>query len=314
MNYGDVMRKLLVGHHLGGKSLHVIAPATMPFADTATTGAITCFRAGCRDKAIRFRSVDKLSRLDALRAGCPIPRSRLASARRWSPLLRPENRASYGDIELGELCRIHRGQVTGCNAVWIAGAWSDPLPPSTLIPTVTRARELFHAGSSLCDAAELRRVIDLPVDLDRLDETARHQVHCFLGWARQMNADRSYIARHRRAWWSVGLKHPAPILCTCMTRRPPAFVRNRCNARHLNIAHGVYPCDPLPDSVLAALCAWLQDKVCVSDGRTYAGGLTKFEPKELERIRIPSVERLHEQAEELDFEDPRKDASPPSSV
>ena len=30
-----------------------------------------------------------------------------------------------------------------------------------------------------------------------------------------------------------------------------------------------------------------------SAGRTYAGGLTKFEPKELERIPIPELERLH---------------------
>ena len=300
VNYGEVMRKLLV-NDLGGTSLHVIAPAAMPFADAATTGAITCFRTGGHDKAIRFRSVDKPSRLNALQAGRPVPRSRLENARRWSPLLRPEIRAPHGDIELGELCRVHRGQVTGCNAVWIAGGWSGALPQSTLIPTVTKARELFHAGSTLCRAAELRRVIDLPIELDRLDETARHQVRRFLGWARQMNADQSYIARHRRAWWSVGLKDPAPILCTYMARRPPAFVRNRCNARHLNIAHGVYPREPLPDSVLDALCAWLRDKVCVSDGRTYAGGLTKFEPKELERIRIPSVERLHEQAEELDI-------------
>ena len=300
VNYGDVMRKLLVSD-LGGSSLHVIAPAAMPFADAATTGAIACFHAGRRHKAIRFRSVDEPGRLGALRAGRPIPRSRLEHARRWSALLRPEGRAPSGEIELGALCRVHRGQVTGCNGVWIAGAWPGALPESTLIPTVTRARELFHAGPSLRRAAELRRVIDLPIELDQLDETARRQVRRFLGWARKMDADQSYIARHRRAWWSVGLKEPAPILCTYMARRPPAFVRNRCDARHLNIAHGVYPRDALPDSVLDALCAWLRDKVCVSDGRTYAGGLTKFEPKELERIRIPSVERLHEQAEKPDI-------------
>ena len=299
VNYGDVMRKLLV-NDLGGKSLHVIAPDAMPFADAAATGAITCFLAGCRDKAIRFRSVDKLSRLNGLKGGRPVPRRRLDDARRWSPLLRPKSRTSCGDIELGELCRVHRGQVTGCNAVWVAGAWPGALPPSILIPTVTRARELIQASPSLCRPAELRRVIDLPVELDDLEETARHQVHRFLAWARQMNADRSYVARHRRAWWSVGLKAPAPILCTYMARRPPAFVRNRCEARHLNIAHGVYPRDPLPEMVLDALCAWLRDETRVSDGRTYAGGLTKFEPKELERVRIPSMERLHEQAEALD--------------
>ena len=46
-------------------------------------------------------------------------------------------------MELGEVCRVHRGQVTGCNAVWIAGAFSGALPNPVLIPTVTKARELF---------------------------------------------------------------------------------------------------------------------------------------------------------------------------
>ena len=30
-----------------------------------------------------------------------------------------------------------------------------------------------------------------------------------------------------------------------------------------------------------------------STGRTCTGGLTKFEPKELERLPIPKLERLH---------------------
>ena len=31
-------------------------------------------------------------------------------------------------MELGELFRVHRGQVTGANAVWIAGPQSRELP------------------------------------------------------------------------------------------------------------------------------------------------------------------------------------------
>ena len=300
MNYGDVLRKLLT-NGLGGASLHVISPTAMPFADTATTGAITCFRVGRRGKGIHFRSVDTLADLDDLQHGQPITWSRLDNARRWSPLLRPTIRKPRGYIELGELCSVHRGQVTGCNAVWVAGAYTGALPESVLTPAVTKARELFNAGPCLSSADELRRVIDLPVDLDELDETARRQVRRFLRWAKSMDADQSYVASNRRAWWAVNLRDPAPILCTYMARRPPAFVRNLCGARHLNIAHGIYPREPLPESVLDTLSAWLHDKVCVSSGRTYAGGLTKFEPKELERILIPPLEQLYERSEELDI-------------
>ena len=301
VNYGELLRKLLA-NGLGGTSLHVIAPTAMPFADAATTGAITCFRIGHRGECIRLRAVETIDELDDLRIGRPVARSRLDETRRWSSLLRSPPRAPrpHGCMSLGELCRVHRGQVTGCNAVWIAGAHASALPPSVLVPAITKARELFDAAPLLSCTAKLRRVINLPTDLEELCENEHRQVQRFLAWAKRRGADRSYIARHRRAWWAVALRAPAPILCTYMARRPPAFVRNPCGARHLNIAHGIYPRDPLPAPVLDALSAWLQDTVCVSSGRTYAGGLTKFEPKEIERIPIPSLGQLYERAEEMD--------------
>jgi hypothetical protein len=90
----------------------------------------------------------------------------------------------------------------------------------------------------------------------------------------------------------VGLKHPAPILCTYMARRPPAFVRNLCAARHINIAHGIYPRQPMSPRRLDALRDWLQAHVAAADGRIYAGGLAKFEPKELERVLVPPLAAL----------------------
>ena len=290
VNYGAVLRKLLV-NRLGGEALHVIAPASMPFAETATTGAITCFSVGSRERGIRFREVFSPGELGALEGGRTVSRPRLDAARRWSPFLRPAKRPPQGSMELGEICRVHRGQVTGCNAVWIAGGWTGALPDAVLIPAVTRARDLLDAGAALSCAGGLRRVVELPVDLGELDEADRCKVRRFLRWAEGMGADKSYIARHRRAWWAVDLRPPAPILCTYMARRPPAFVRNRCGVRHLNIAHGLYPRETLPPAVLDSLAAWLRNNVGVAAGRTYAGGLTKFEPKELERIPIPKLER-----------------------
>jgi hypothetical protein len=77
-----------------------------------------------------------------------------------------------------------------------------------------------------------------------------------------------------------------------MARRPPAFVHNRAQARHINIAHGVYPRAPLGQNVLENLVRFLRQAVQLSDGRTYAGGLTKFEPREMERLLVPGLELL----------------------
>jgi hypothetical protein len=213
--------------------------------------------------------------------------SEIEAAPRWSVLLRRPRRVRPGEIEVGELFRVHRGQVTGSNAVWIAGEHAAEIPARFLFPAVTRARELFEAGESLDDGAHLRKVVDLPVDLDALAAEERAAVDGFLAWAVRMNAHRTYIATHRRAWWAVGLKEPAPILCTYMARRAPAFVRNRAGARHLNISHGLYPMQRLSDAALDAIARHLRQTVCTTSGRVYAGGLVKFEPGEVERLSVP---------------------------
>jgi hypothetical protein len=207
-------------------------------------------------------------------------------------LLRAARKAPEGYVELGELCSVHRGQVTGANKVWIAGDHSRDLPESVLFPSVTKARELFGAGTALADPRFLRRVIDLPVELDSFSGDDRRGIDRFLRWARKLGAHLGYIARNRRAWWSVGLRAPAPLLATYMARRPPTFVRNLAEARHINIAHGIYPREPLGEVALNALARYLSGSVTLGQGRTYAGGLTKFEPREMERLLVPEPGRL----------------------
>src|SRR6202030_2249556 len=114
---------------------------------------------------------------------------------RWSHLSRSASKPPEGYVELGELCRVHRGQVTGANEVWIAGEHSEGLPESVLFRTVTRAREVFAACGILDDASKLRYVIDLPVDLDGLDSPERRMVERFLKRAKEMGAKSGYIAR-----------------------------------------------------------------------------------------------------------------------
>jgi hypothetical protein len=71
-----------------------------------------------------------------------------------------------------------------------------------------------------------------------------------------------------------------------MARRRPAFVRNRARAHLLNIAHGIYPREELSEDRLMKLVTALRQGVTREQGRTYSGGLTKFEPREIERIPI----------------------------
>ena len=295
VNYGALVRRLLLDE-LGGQSLHVLAPEAQPFSDATTTGAITCFRIGDTVPAMKVRRVESISDLGRLAKGRSVSRQRLAETNRWSVLTHVTPALPEGHVELGELCRVHRGTVTGANAVWVRRDAHPDLPERVLFPSITRARELFGAGARLGSLDALRRVVDLPVDLDVFDAAERRQIDRFLREARARGVPEGYIASNRRAWWSVGLRAAAPILATYMARRPPAFVRNDAGARHINIAHGLYPREEMTDAVLDRLADHLRAAVTLAQGRTYAGGLVKFEPREMERIPVPGPDMLTEGA------------------
>lgn len=292
VNYGSLVRQLLV-NDLGGRSIHVVDPKAMPFTDAATTAAITCFEVGATVSSIKLKATDSLDDLGDLTKGRKVARERLIEAPRWTPLLRVTPQLPEGYVELGEIARVHRGTVTGANSVWVTTPSATNLPHSVLRPSVTKARELFAAGHVLDDPSRLRVVIDLPADLDELDSEERKAVERFLRRPQVKAAKTGYIASSRRAWWAVGLRHPAPLLATYMARRPPAFVRNLADARHINIAHGIYPREPLSGHAMTRLAEHLRRSVTLGQGRTYAGGLTKFEPREMERLPVPSPDLLN---------------------
>lgn len=292
VNYGSTLRSMLADG-LGGSAVHIIDPKAQPFADAFTTGAVTCFHVGHRPTHFAVRAVHRLEDLKPLDKGRAVSWEEMAKARRWSVFTREHKEVPAGFIELGEIFRAHRGQVTGANEAWIAGEEARDIPSRFKRPTVTKGRELLAVRTELVTTAGLKKVVDLPVSLDELDSEERKTVRKFLVWAKTVGAKDSYVAQHRRAWWAIELRAPAPVLVTYMARQAPAFVLNTSKARHLNIAHGLYPRGPLSEKTLAAILVWLRQHVGTSEGRVYAGGLVKFEPKELERIPIPAPEDIH---------------------
>lgn len=283
--YGAMMRDVLRGT-LGGESVHLIDATAEVFPDAMTTAAVLTFEAGSAPSSVRFRRVRGVADLGDLSGGRRVSRDTL-TAPKWSTFTRPTRRVPAGTVELGEVCRVHRGAITGNNAAWVMARGDVELPSSVLLSTVTRAKELI-AVDRLTDATTLNVVVDLPADLDTFTDADREQVNAFLARLVRAGVPRGYVASARRQWWRVGLRDPAPILATYMARRAPAFVRNDARARHINIAHGLYPRQPMAPAALDRLAAHLRATVCADSGRMYAGGLSKFEPGDMERLRVPA--------------------------
>ena len=293
VNYGRALRDLLV-NGLGGKAVFVVAPEFAVFDDAMVSAAITCFAPGTPRKTISFKRIKCLSDLAQLEGGRAITIEKARVTHRWTPFLDAAKRSQQkGMVALGDLFQVRRGQVTGLNRVWIAGPDTPKLPQRFLVPCITDSFDISGAPENcISSLSGLSMVVDLPAGLDELRDSERQAVELFLEWAEIEGAANGYIAKHRKPWWKVNLKNPAPLVMTYMGRRPPVFARNAAGARLINVAHGLYPKQSFSEEYLLALVHWLNANVTIAQGRTYAGGLTKFEPSEVMRLMIPTPTML----------------------
>lgn len=288
--YGAALRRLLLGP-LSGRDIVAIDARAHPFPGALTTAAITVFTPGRPTAGLALAESATVEGLAAA------PRQHYAAddpalaLGRWSVLTRGRPAAAPPSAgRIGDLFRVSRGQVTGCNAAFVAGPATPPLPARFLVPCVTGAEQIFAAanghGGRLAAADRLGRVVCLPRRLDDLPAAEARQVRRYLQWAAEKGAESSYTARHRNPWWRVAMADPAPILMSYMARRPPAFVRNDIGAGIINVAHGLWPRVAMTRTELDAACAALNAAMQSAVGRIYAGGLVKFEPRAVEAAPI----------------------------
>lgn len=286
-NYGATLRRLSAGP-LGLDALFLADPAAALFPGVMTRAGIFGFRLHTRPSSFSFAPIT-----DSTATNLPTPTRRIETAElsEGAPW-RLDRQRSHDEatIRLGALFRASRGQATGMNRVWVLGDRAPKLPARFRIPAITAAADITRArGRPIGAEATLKRVADLPRNLAGLTRSERGQVDAFIAWAAAEGADRGYLARHRKPWWAVRLPPPPAAFVTYMARRPPVFALNDAGASMLNICHGLYPRRPMARRRLARILAWLNANVATASGRTYAGGLVKFEPSEIERLAIPAA-------------------------
>jgi adenine-specific DNA-methyltransferase len=283
VRYGAFLRNAFAGE-LGGRGLAAFDPRATPFAGAMTTAAITTFSIGSATRCVTLSQLADGAAI-SLRRGRRYERSALARAPRWSAFLRgTQERDETGRI--GTLFRVSRGQVTGANGFFVMSkaCASERGILRYCIPLVSSAKEVIEANGTVHDAPHRLVGLQIGSEADILaDEALADYVRA--GEAAQIH--RGYVASRRRPWYAVVFPRP-PIVGTYMARRAPCFARNPDGLGLLNVVHGLYPRRPLDERALEHVVASLNAERAsfVGKGRTYHGGLEKFEPREMEALQI----------------------------
>lgn len=294
INYGRAMRDALL-NGAGGRSVHVLRPEARAFDEAMVTASIVCFERGHRAASIRIQSARRPSDLyDLGRKGRAVSRARLEAADGWSEFTAPKKPAPQGLVRLGDYVRVSRGAVTGGNRFFLL-----PREVATelgvsehCVPAVTRAREVIESGGRL-DSTMAERCLLVA------DPTAAKASRGLSAYLRKRGHEfrEGYVCRSRHPWYAVPVKQP-PVVATYMGRGRPSYALNPESMPIVNVVHGLYPKVTLDDEQLQGLVSYLNTgEEHGSRGRTYQGGLRKYEPGEMESLLVPSPDKLRDWAD-----------------
>jgi adenine-specific DNA-methyltransferase len=107
---------------------------------------------------------------------------------------------------------------------------------------------------------------------------------------------KAYKCRVRTPWWRVPLVPRADLLLTYMNADAPRLCTNQGRVYNLNSVHGVYLRDGMTETGMDLLpLATLNSMTLLGAetvGRAYGGGMLKLEPKEADRLPVPSYQLL----------------------
>lgn len=206
----------------------------------------------------------------------------------------------WGDTDLGMVTGNNQFFTLTANEVRKLGLASKEImrispPGSRHLRGLTFSEAIFEEM-----AQDGSRVYLFYPDRDHPSKAAKR----YIEHGEEQGIDKAYKCSNREPWWRVPAVRVPDLFLTYMNQDVPRLVRNDAKAAHLNSIHGVtlkrgpqrdIGADLLPLAMLNSVTMLGAELV----GRSYGGGILKIEPKEADRLPMPTPAILESAAPSL---------------
>ncbi|QKF07064.1 N-6 DNA methylase [Berryella wangjianweii] len=286
VNYGKKIKEFITSE-VTVERIHFFDNDDLQFSDALVSSCVLVIR---RKKPSPETKVQiTAGRFDAPSKSDYVTVEELTKIEKWQHYF--NHQASETNATIGDYFKVKRGLSTGAESFYtrereewhklgIDDEWLIPVLPAprymrdNIVATDENGWPKDY-GRALLSIPNTCNEEDLPASLmDYLDSCPS-------------KVRNGYTATHRKKWYSVEQREPAPIVCTYMSRsndQPFRFVRNKTRAVVTTAYLGLYPKHNLSDEQIDRICSSLNSisaDTLISSGREYGGGLRKLEPKEL---------------------------------
>ena len=278
------------------------------FSDALTTCSILLF-ANDRVGRVKFINAGKVRELEALSEtlrnypddkppGRIFDCSDLDPDVKWRAYYQKPNGDRFKNlVPLSAYAKVVRGIATGDNDYFTFDENKKArfgLDDKHLLPCLTKAVQasaVFFTRQNFDDLRSKGSRVYLLNANDMSDKAVRR----YIDLGEESGVDQRYLTRHRRPWYALENRPPAPLLVTVFNRTNLRFVRNEAGVRNLTCFHSVYVNMPARSRIDILMAYFLTDvaKDILNDNRReYGGGLNKFEPNDLNSARVVDLDAI----------------------
>jgi hypothetical protein len=125
----------------------------------------------------------------------------------------------------------------------------------------------------------------------------------YIAYGEKQKIHKAYKCQVRSPWWTVPRVPVPDAFFTYMNHDTPRIVTNHAGLAYLNSIHGItfkserrqLAMDLMPIAALNSFSLLGSELV----GRSYGGGILKLEPKEADRLPVPSLKVIESAANDL---------------